>query len=244
MRGPLKVFCVCVGTRYHPIEVVRLAAMFTKHLRLPFQFYCATDQPHLVPGVSQFDGMRVEIEPLVPRADCWGWWQLIEAYRNPSWSGGWQVMYAGLDTVITGDITDVIAERINANRLTLLRDFSDYLPADHESPFRGSYADGIAFIPRGGVPAVWEAFQEVTPEMRLSQYPMHLWMTDALKRCNVVPDFWQDVAPGFVCSYKWPSVKKRQPPEPVVCFHGEPRPEQAVEESPWIKDHWVEGSLI
>lgn len=240
MKRPLTIFCVCVGERYSTDYVRRLASMFGRHLRRPFHFVCAADKPEeLVGSIPSPNGWSFEIETIEPRKNCWGWWQLMTAYGNPGWAHGWQVMYVGLDTVITGDITDVVEERMTANRLTLLRDFSELLPPDQHSVFRGSYADGVAFIPMGGVPALWEEFLIQEPSIANTPYPMHLWMTDVLKGRGIVPDFWQDVAPGLVCSFKWPEPKIiRKPREPIVCFHGEPRPEQALELAPWIGEHW------
>lgn len=148
------------------------------------------------------------------------------------------MLYVGLDTVITRDITEVIRERIAANQLTLMRDFSYMHPGEPNSLFLDTYADGVTFVPAGGVPLLWEAFNErIGPSCT---YPMHVFNTEVMRENNIVPALWQDIYPDFLCSYKWPTLKTECPPEAVVCFHGEPRPAQAVEQTPWLKEHWCE----
>lgn len=229
----IKIYCVKVGELYGWEYVARLAAMFKRCLHLPYTFVCCTDSTADAPVLS--DGRVVFTSP---RRKCKGWWNLQEAYSNPDWAEGQSVFYVGLDTIITRDITSYLEERISADRLTLMHDFSCINPGTPNELFVNTWADGAAFIPRGGVPVLWHEFlQRVGPE---SSYPMHVFNTEVLRDNGITPDLWQDLYPDFLCSYKWPTVKMECPPEAVMCFHGEPRPIQAAEETPWIKEYWRE----
>lgn len=224
----LNVFCVRVGDRYPADYVFKLKAMFSRYLGVPHRFACVTD------NVGDLD---FGIQCFRPEHNVWGWWSLMEAWQpQPRWAiPGWPILYVGLDTVIRADITEVLKERLAVNRLTLLRDFSELIGA--RTMFTGTYADGVAFIPAGGVPEVWSAYlaENLAPD---NQFPMHVFTTKVMKQHGIVPDFWQDVAPNFVCSYKWPEEKLVEPSQSIVCFHGEPRPAEAIERAPWIKEYW------
>lgn len=225
----LNVFCVCVGDVYGLHYIARLQAMFKRHLKIPHRFVCVSDQ--MEPQWNQHGVSFVR-----PVHDVWGWWHLQEAYCDPAWAEDGQILYAGLDTVITADITDEIEERVEANKLTLLRDFSYLIGA--KTIYSDTWADGITFVPARGVACIREAWAARPDGLGASKYPMHVWNTEVLRAAGVTPDIWQEVHPGFVCSYKWPTVKRELPPEPVVCFHGNPRPEEAQDDTPWIKEHW------
>lgn len=225
----LKVFCTKIGEKYSWDYVAKLASAFHRHLNLPFQFVCTTDRLAGAPLLPHINMLYTS-----PRRKCAGWWNLQEAYSNPVWAEDDQVLYTGLDTIITRNITSVIAERIEANMLTMMRDFSELIP-NHNSMYVGTYADGVCFIPRGGVPYLWKAFIDCAPP---DYYPMHVFNTEIMKERGEVPDFWQDVAPDLLCSYKWPTVKTNPTKEAIVVFHGEPRPAQAVIETPWLVEHW------
>jgi len=220
----LTVFCTKVGDRYGQEYVNRLAAMFRRNLTIPHRFVCTTDDPK---GIDK----RVEIYPPA-LSDAWGWWNLEEAYRPPRWADG-PIFYTGLDTIITGNIDRAIDGR---TKLTLIYDFSCLVP-NYSGWFANTWADGIAYIPEGGVPEVWEAFLRFVDRRR--QEPMHIFNTYVLRGVGIEPDIYQEVCPGLVCSFKWPEIKWQMPPEPIVCFHGKPRP-QDVQFIPWVNEHWRE----
>ena len=131
---------------------------------------------------------------------------------------------------------------IGRNKLTLINDFSCLFPYKlapntiQHTYYEGTWADGIAYIPPGGIPGLWEMFLEKVPPD--SQFPMHVWNTYYYRERGFVPDVYQEVEPGLVCSFKWPEPKLEQPPEPICCFHGEPRPKDVVKGIGWIKEHW------
>lgn len=221
----LSVFCVKVGVKYGPEYVNRLRSMVRRNLTVPHRFVCATDT---------VEGLHGDVMTVTPRRECWGWWNLMEAYSDPSWADG-PIWYTGLDTVITGNI-DRAVEGLQG--LTLIDDFSCLMEDNFTNPlFQNVWADGIAYIPEGGIPLVWEAFLENVPA--LCTYPMHVWLTKALRKFEITPHIYQTIRPDLLCSFKWPEPKLEQPPEPIVCFHGEPRPKD-VAHLEWIKEHWRE----
>lgn len=216
----LSVMCVKVGTAFGPHEVNFLYAMVQRHLHYPHRFVCVTDDPvGIHPGVVTF----------APERECWGWWNLQEAYRPPRWSDG-PIMYFGLDTIIRDDITHLLDGR---DKLTLMRDLNHLV--GHVSLFKDTYADGYTWIPEEGVPILWERFEKHI--RKDSRYPMHVWNTDIIREEGIPIDLWDDVCPGSHCSYKWPSPSEEEPKEPIVLFHGKPRPRE-VTHLEWVGRHY------
>lgn len=149
--------------------------------------------------------------------DWRGWWSKMALF-DPALDGLGDILYFDLDTVIVGDLSEILAH----SSLTLLRDFYRV---------RG-LGSGLMRLPVASRRCVWEAW---------SRHPQY-WMStlrgdqDFLERHYLGADRWQDVLPGQVLSYKvhiqpWlnvtiPRTRERVVPEGarVVCYHGRPRP--------------------
>ena len=136
-----------------------------------------------------------------------GWWCKMELFR-PSVKGDF--LYLDLDTVVVGDLSDIIARK----KLTVLRDFN--------VPDR--MASGVMFIPEDERPPIWTAWIH-DPKGHVAKWGGHgdggflsqFWHDKA--------DRWQDVLPGQIVSYKNHVRGKGVPRNArLVCFHGRPRP--------------------
>jgi len=160
------------------------------------RFVCLTDMPD---GVGQ--------GAVALHRDWPGWWAKIELF----WLRG-PVLYFDLDTVIVRDIgplIDAAADR----KFVILRDFyrGQRNPRAMQSAMmywsgdQSRLADGFELQPRfyiGGDPEYLE---------------QHL---------GVTPDYWQDIAPGQIGSFK---ASPRTAEERVIIFHGRPRPWEQTE---------------
>jgi hypothetical protein len=122
-----------------------------------------------------------------------GWWAKLELFRL---SG--PILYFDLDTVITGDLTE-IAEYLH--QFTMLRDF--YYP-DH---------------PASGVMA-WNGDYRYLLDDYKGVSPGH--GDQGYIASKIQPAFFQDLFPGQIVSRKQPDLRNAN--ERVVCFHGNPRP--------------------
>lgn len=193
------------GGEYKPEHVAALAPQIRRHLP-DVELFCLSDTD-------------IECDRISLRHDWPGWWAKMELYAP--WIAG-DLLYIDLDTVITGDLSDIAGIK----RLTVLSDF--YRPERMGS--------GIMYLPEEERAAIWEAWiadpdkhmeECTTPEKWGDQgFLQTHWLDRA--------DRWQDVLPGQVVSYK---VHVREPQSHretgngrvpdnarVVAFHGKPRP--------------------
>lgn len=218
-------FCTKVGSKYSSEYVNKLYNMVKRNFSYDFKFVCTTDDNN---------GIISEVEVHKPALDCWGWWNLQEAYSNPDWCDGLPIVYFGLDTIIVDSI-DCVVKR---DKLTLHKDFS-YMLETPPPLYKDTLADGVTYIPAGGVPEIWESwvegFMSGYGDGRL--FPMHVWNTQVIQEKNIAIDLWDDVEPDLICSYKWPKPKLEKPPQKIVCFHGVPNPEDVLRLE-WVKDNW------
>jgi hypothetical protein len=94
---PMNVIVACVraGTLYPFEYVTKLRNMVGRHLEVPFELVCFTDQAEQCEGATFIDTSQSGLS---------GWWQKLLLFE-PSWRGHNRVIYLDLDTVIVGDIT-------------------------------------------------------------------------------------------------------------------------------------------
>jgi hypothetical protein len=98
----LTVACVFVkGNVPYSIEyVTNLRAMVAKHLPRAHSFVCLTDRPWLVP--RGIDSIPVQSPSPLP-----GWWSKVRLH-DPELVRGDRVLYLDLDTIVVGDLRDIV----------------------------------------------------------------------------------------------------------------------------------------
>lgn len=190
-----------------------------------YEFVCFSDKK--IKGIN-----------VIPLTENWpGWWSKIELF-NPSQCSD-DIFFLDLDTVVVGDITDLLAE----TRLSILADF--YHP--------NTVGSAVMMIPRSVKAHVWEQFID-NPEqiMRECTVPGKKWGDQGfLDSALPSPVIWQEAYPGQITSYKqhiatqsmpgWHAVRSvgdgRIPSAArLVCFHGFPKPwESGLEWVPNLK---------
>lgn len=182
------------GGTYTPLHVGRLLVGVFKNLAVT-RFICLSD-------------VAVPCER-IPLIENWpGWWSKLELFR-PDIDG--DLLYFDLDTIITGDLSDMAA----INRLAIMRDV--YRPDGLQS--------SVMYIPQDEKKQVWERFT-AAPDHFMAQYASGgdqaflepLWGGKAT--------LWQEALPGQLASYKADNIAERGIPTNcrAVIFHGRPRP--------------------
>jgi hypothetical protein len=211
---PLTVACLKWGDKYGVDYVNILHGMVQRHLSVPHRFVCLTDDPR---------GIACETLPIVPNLPTW-WGKLtLFAHRLPG-----RILYFDLDTVIVDGIDGFAA---------------------YDGPFclikpfyrdRG-FASGVMSIAPDFGGEVWEKFArnpQAAIDMcrRYAAPPWNLgdqrWLELNIERA----DYWQDVLPGQLVSYKVHCAGGLPDGSHVVCFHGKPDPHEVGD--PWVKEHW------
>lgn len=203
MAAGLTIACVYrPGGGFTDEYVYRLREGVAKHCHVPHRFVVLTDEKF-----EDFETVRF--------AQNWpGWWGKLELFRKDVFAG--QVAYFDLDTMIVGDITDIVSEPQN---FAMLRD----LYGKHR------VASGVMVW---NASDDWSAIYETFSAERIAEYSQagakwgdQGWISDCLPD---EPARLQDQFPGRIVSYKVEMKAQGKMPKgaSVVCFHGKPRPHQ------------------
>lgn len=192
----LTVACVLKRSQVYDNEyVTRLKDGVMQHITVPHRFVCLSD-------------MMAPCHWVQLTWDWPGWWAKMELFKlDPP------VLYFDLDTIITGDLTD-IAKAAEEKPFIILRDF--YRETGMQSALMSWSTDQSALYRRFAL----KSYDYI------KQYGMRgdqAFLEDHLKP---EPAKWQDVVPGQVCSYKVHVQRAAGAPKDcrVVCFHGRPKP--------------------
>lgn len=139
----------------------------------------------------------VPCERIHLKNDWPGWYSKMELFQLTG-----KVLYFDLDTVITGDLTEIVEY---PHKFTMLSDFfKPELPASGVMAWDGDYS----YLMRDfyyGKPHKGHGDQGYIAE-----------------NLGFDPDRFQSLFPNRITSRKQPQYRNKQ--ESVVCFHGEPRP--------------------
>ena len=88
---PITVLCVRFGNKYGREYVERLRNMVARHLTVPYEFACLTDDQHDIPGVRKI------YQPNANYAK--GWWHKVHMFDSTLPLRG-RILYLDLDVVI------------------------------------------------------------------------------------------------------------------------------------------------
>jgi hypothetical protein len=216
----LNVVCVLKAGRfeqaiykdgYTPEDVLRLRNMVADNLTIPYRFICFSD-------------VDVPCER-IPLKNNWpGWWSKIEMFSEVFDD---TVLYIDLDTVIAGDISHFADYN---HQFTMLRDFGSWnVPNSGLMAWKGDYS----FLYKTFTEGVDKYMIEYNKAPRLGDQSF-------ISERQRPYDFWQEVFPDQVFSYKKHIMGKPKPDDVrVVCFHGEPKGSGS---GGWVKEIWSKAN--
>lgn len=237
----LIVACVKWGTKYPPRYVNTLRNMVARHLSLPHEFACLTDDPA---GLDQ--GIRIIPLPEGQR----GFWNKLVLFRPGTFEAGRTVLYFDLDVVIVGPI-DRLATSID--RLTSCWNFT----AKH------TMNSSVLAFRAGDDCDIWERFVAEGGEAPAASFGGD---QDFIYRCQPNVALFPR---GLIGSYKrtmngnayawlkklgFPTARLRAPAwlkakvqhsASVIVFHGTPNPPDVMDgpfgpykHAPFVAEHW------
>ncbi|RLN51919.1 hypothetical protein BBJ28_00002209 [Nothophytophthora sp. Chile5] len=235
------VVCVKWGSKYGADYVNKLYNSVMRHggelTQSRLAFLCMTDDAE---GIQLHANLHV-----LPLASGWkGWWNKCQIFSNAVGEklralGHSRCLYVDLDTVIVGDLTDLLAWEPPPGVLTLLKTnhmANEQREGGYNSSIMAwcnSYEDeGADERPIGFLHDFLQAhFAAVSNYI----YKFDHWLEMAL------PDvrFLEDAFSGQVVEYRALDEHATAPPANarVVCFPLLPKPHDA--EAQWIAQHWV-----
>lgn len=246
------------GFVYSAEYVNRIYRGVKRHLHRPFRFVCMTDDPKgLCDGVEAVP--FPEMPPTMKLDEKYDSWPNIYvklcAFRDGFAGLEGTTLFLDVDQIVTGDLDCFFDYRpgefcIIRNWVTLRKRLFKKVPfCGNSSVFR---------FEAGKMGYVYEKFlSEIETAMNQYVYPTEqLYMTHAVGFDRV--NFWPE---NFVrsfkrtCTWPWPLNHLLVPRLPkdtrILCFHGYPTPQQAIEgyrhakhlegwtrPAPWVKELW------
>ncbi len=250
------VVCIKWGTLFGPEHVNRLYSGARRNLRGETRFVCMTEHADgLHPGIEVLplpeEPFRAEMDAALAKANRQGAMRKVSLFRPgaiPDLTG--PVLGFDLDVVITGALDEILS--FAPGTVAMRADWVEARrgrPTGHGSVFRYDPAlhpwlyETLAADPAGEVARARGSEQRYTSTL-------------AQRKCAFAY-----LPPDQVVSFKHGCLRlppvsyllpQRLPPNArVVCFHGRPKMEDAVEgwhgnlfrharPSPWLKEHWID----
>ena len=212
---PITIVTLRAGNKYGPEYVERLQAAVKRNLTLPHRFVCLTDQPQ-----------AVNCETLPIPLNLPSWWGKVALFSDviPG-----RKLFFDLDTVIIGNIDDFARY---TGDLAVIRPFYR----------EDGIASGLIGIGTSKNHHVWDLFSR-DPEAMIRYCHQNAnppwnngdqrWLELTVKDV----DYWQNLLPGQLVSYKVHCQNTIPEGARIVCFHDKPDPHE-VQDS-WIHQNWI-----
>jgi len=230
----LNVVCLKHGTKYSADHVNKLYNMVQRHLAVPHNFYCFTEN---VKDLS--DDIRTI--HLFPHPKISGWWWKPYIFKAGHFPEGDTILFFDLDMVIIGNIDMLITYL--PGEFVGLRDVSRKFKAD-----LNKLGSAVMRWTAGEHSDLWDELEK-SPNLTKSFHGDQDWIWHRKRdQIEFFPDKW-------IQSYKW-EIRSREeltqqgskflfkevrnpeidPETAVLAFHGTPNPEDV--QDPIIVDNW------
>ena len=252
---PVNVVCIKWGTKYPAYYVNRLFRGVSKHLNRPFRFLCFTEHPE-----GLIDGIEVHPLPVEPFEA-----EMVEAMNAEGRKGAWRkvslfrpglagmsgpVLGFDIDVVVTGPLDDLV--EVAPTKVSMRREWR-YERRGKE----GGHGSVFQFDPALH-PWLYEEFA-ADPAGRVARHKgSEQYYTSMTALRHGALAYW----PGeWISSFKRDAMRPfplnhfQEPLLPetcrVMCFHGTPKMEEAVEgwrnwrrgtrPASWLARDWLRG---
>jgi hypothetical protein len=229
----ITILCVRFGNRYGREYVERLRNMVARHMTIPYEFACLTDDQHPIPGVRSIYQQNAGYSK--------GWWHKVHMFDHKLPLVG-RILYFDLDVVIHDNI----------DKLAMM--FKDQFMGIHD--FNRKFFANWKYLnssvmawDHGSQNYIWDQFKSNPKEaMRLQGDQDWIWKLGK-DRIRFWPMEW-------IQSYKW-EIRSREeltmvegkrkfkqedhaiqlhPDCCVTVFHGDPKPQDVKDK--FVVDNW------
>jgi len=231
--SPVTVLCVKFGNKYGIPYVERLRNMVSRHITIPYEFVCLTDEPKPIEGVRSIVQRNAGYTK--------GWWHKVHMF-DPSLPLSGRILYFDLDVIVFNNI-DRLAQYCTSEFVGT-RDFNRKF-----YPTWNKLNSSVMSWNAGTQTHIWEDFSN-KPQNALRMHGDQDWI---FKKSQDVLKFFPDT---WIQSYKWEIRRKQdlmiqggkrrfreikedvRPPADcsVAVFHGDPNP--ADVRDPFVIDNW------
>ena len=241
---PVIVACLKWGDKYPAEYVNRLYRMVKRHLTIPYQFICFTENEQ---GLEE----GIETRPVELDPDLKGWWYKLQLFQQKLHDLEGQILFLDLDVVIVDSIDELFDYK--NEEFCIIKDLQ-----------QGKvYNSSVFKFEIGSQTHVWDGFQQDKHSIINRMHGDQDWISETVENAALWPKEW-------VVSFKkqcdardkrsWGHLGKflrglglLKPqgeaviPEGarIVYFHGKPDPDDVAESSydmwrqaSWIKQAW------
>ncbi len=236
----IDIVCVKCGTEYSDEYVRILKASIDRNTTIPHRFICLSDTE--IDGIETKRLSRGIGKPWI-RID--GWWNKLQLF-NPSFQLAERVIYFDLDTVITGNLDFFLeynGDFCGIENLGVANRFEQHWL------YKNVFQSGVMAWKNDWPIFIWKTFEEHHKEIMKKVRGDGEFLHMLFKQLNIKPDLFQNLWPNKLKSYKYQAYEGGIGEASIICFHGEPRPHQAINEttypwgiefipSPWVKTYW------
>ncbi len=227
------VLCVKFGGKYRRDYVERLRNMVSRHMTIPYEFACLTDDQHPIEGVRTIYQKNAGYAK--------GWWHKVHMF-DPSLPINGRILYFDLDVVIHNNI-DKLAQTFT-NEFMGIHDFNRKFYANWKN-----LNSSVMAWNHGTQNHIWDLYKDKPSEaQRLQGDQDWIWKTSK-DRIKFWPREW-------IQSYKW-EIRSREeltmlngkrqfkdvkdnidihPECSVAVFHGDPNPHDVKDK--FVVDNW------
>jgi len=227
------ILCVRFGNKYGPEYVERLRNMIERHITIPYELVCLTDDPTPIAGVRILTKRN--------QGYAKGWWHKVHMF-DPTLPLEGRILYMDLDVIICGNIDKIATYK--RNDFLGLRDFNRAF-----FPTWKRLNSSVLSWNAGTQTHIWTEFNKSPmAAMQLHGDQDWIWKTSQ-NILTFFPDEW-------IQSYKWEIRDKTElvvyngkrkfkearddiviPKDcSIVVFHGEPNPSE-VNDS-FVTENW------
>jgi len=227
------VLCVRFGNRYGREYVERLRNMVARHLTVPYEFVCLTDDRHTI------DGVRNIYQPTGPYKKLW--WHKVHMFDSRLPVHG-RILYFDLDVIIHANINKLVTNLGNGF----------YGIQDFNRKFYNNWKivnSSVMSWKHGSQTEIYEKFMVNPSEAQRLQGDQDWIYKVSFNKIKYWPTDW-------ILSYKW-EIRKREeliyekgkrffkdtqdnlnisPDCCVAVFHGDPKPQDVRDK--FVVDNW------
>lgn len=228
----ITVLCVRFGTKYGQDYVERLRNMVSRHLTVPYEFVCLSDDPTKIQGVrTLYQKSAGYNRP---------WWHKVHMF-DPNLDISGRILYLDLDVIICNNLDKLV--NANNNHFYGIQDFNrKFYPKYHHLN-----SSVMSWVHRSNQDIYQKFMENKAGAQKLHGDQDWIWSI-AKTRIKFWPINW-------IMSYKW-EIRSREellyrtgkrgfatvknPTIPsdlsIAVFHGDPKPEDVTD--PFVVDNW------
>lgn len=228
MTSKIDIVCLKWGTKFSVDYVNNLYSGIARNTSVDFTFHCFTENSD---GI--LDGIVVHD---LPNNNLSGWWNKLWLFSEElPLPEGSRVMFFDLDTIVTGNIDDILNYGCPQDMVGLVNFY--YPPG---------FASGLMMWKHGTQTHIWERFKQ-NPSSAIAVSPDgdQEWTARNLTQYEQ----WQNLFPNRIYSYKKSCSTGLPEDARIVCYHGTPsiiesftktvRNSNGVwEPQEWVKEYW------